>query len=118
MFSGIRDSLSSSALKSLLASRISRYGKLTDLRIRSKDRTIRLELQLEGEQTAITIEVESYRIFDDNGTLLLTVERARASRPWLERVIEDFVVGRPFPVPSMALFVLGGSEQIQGTGRT
>ncbi len=110
MFSGIRDSLSSSAVKSLLASKISRYGKLTDLRIRSRDRTIHCELWLEGEPSAITVEVLSYRITGENGTPVLTIEKAQASRPWVNHLIEDLLVGRPVAVPSMALFVLGGID--------
>ena len=49
MFSGLKDSLTSSAARSLLASRLDRYAKLTDLRISSREKTISAELVLEGE---------------------------------------------------------------------
>ncbi|MEO5712423.1 MAG: hypothetical protein ABIT37_02965 [Luteolibacter sp.] len=110
MFGSIKDSLSSTAAKSLLASRIDRYGKLTDLRIRSRDKTIAAELVLEGEEIPVTILVEHYRIGGASGAHTLTVEKISASRPWLQNLLEDLVVGNPMPVPSLVLLALGKSE--------
>jgi hypothetical protein len=103
MFSGIRDSM----VKNLIASKISRYGKLTDLRLNSKDRTILLELWLEGEQSSLVVEILGYRLTGDANAPLLTIEKARASRPWLDLLMQDFLIGRPLPIPPMALLVLG-----------
>jgi len=110
MFASIKDSLSSTAAKSLLASRIDRYGKLTDLRIRSRDRTIVAELVLEGEELPLTILIERYRIAGTTGAHTLTVEKLTASKVWLQNLLEDLVVGKPLPVPSIALLALGGPE--------
>ncbi len=110
MFSAIKDSLSSSAAKSLLASRVDRYGKLIDLRIRSRERTITVELVLEGEELPIIIRIERYRITGATGDHMLWVESITASRPWLQNLLEDLVVGKPLPVPSILLLALGKSE--------
>lgn len=107
MFGSIKDSLSSTAAKSLLASRIDRYGKLTDLRIRSRDRTISAEVLLEGEEVPVTILIELYRIDGTSGAHTLTVEKLTASRPWLQNLLEDFVLGKPMAVPSIVLLALG-----------
>jgi hypothetical protein len=110
MFSAIKDSLSSSAAKSLLASRIDRYGKLIDLRIRSRERTITVEFVLEGEEIPISIRIEHYRITGTTGDHALYMESIIASRPWLQNLLEDLVVGKPLPVPSILLLALGKSE--------
>lgn len=110
MFSSLKDSLSSSAAKSLLASRVDRYGKLTDLRIRSRERTIAVELLLEGEEIPVTIRVERYRITGTSGEHSLTVEAVSASRPWLQNLLEDLLLGKPLQVPSILLLALGKSE--------
>jgi hypothetical protein len=109
MFSHLKDSLSSSAAKSLLASRIDRYGKLTDLRIRSREKTISAELLLEGEETPVTLRVERYRITGTSGEHALVVEAVAASRPWLQNLLEDLLVEKPLPVPSILLLALGKS---------
>ena len=107
MFNGLKDSLSSTAAKSLLASRIDRYGKLTDLRIRSREKTIFAEIVLEGEEIPIAIQIERYRITGSGGEYAVVVERVSASRPWLQNLLEDLVVEKPLPVPSVVLIALG-----------
>ncbi len=110
MFGGLKDSLTSSAAKSLLASRITRYAKLDELRIRSRERTIYAELVLEGESEAVKIEVGRYRIVAKGGENVMIVETVRASRPWMHNLLQDLLVGRELPVPGVALVALGGAE--------
>lgn len=110
MFGSFKDSLASSAAKSLLAGRIERYGRLTELRIRSREKTIRVEMILTGEVEELKIEVERYRVTGVAGAHALVIERILASRQWVQLLLEDFVVGKPIPIPSVALVALGGSE--------
>lgn len=110
MFSGLKDSLSSTAVKSLLASRLDRYGKLTDLRIRSREKIITAELMLEGEEIPVVIEVERYRMTGKNGDYALVVESVTASRPWLRNILEDLLIEKPLPVPAIVLLALGKPE--------
>ena len=116
MFSTLKDSLASSAAKSLLSGRIERYGRLIELRIRSREKTIRVEMLLSGETEDLKIEVERYRVTGMAGAHLLVIERIRASRQWVQLLLEDFVVGKPIPIPSVALVALGGSEASPETG--
>ena len=106
MFSSLKDSLSSSAAKSMIASRLERYGKLTDLRIRSRDKTIFAEVLLEGEEVPIGIQVERYRIIGKSGENAVVVEAVTASRPWLQNLLQDLLVDKPIPVPSVVLLAL------------
>jgi len=110
MFGGIKDSLASSAAKSFIASRIARYGKLTELRIRSRERTIFTEVVLEGEAEPVRIEIGRYRIVMKDGESMLVVDEVRASRAWLDNLFQDLLVGRELPVPSVALIALGAAE--------
>ena len=110
MFGDLKDSLSSTAVKSLLASRLDRYGKLTDLRIRSREKTITAELMLEGEEIPVTIQIERYRMTGKTGDYAVVVENVKASRPWLETILQDLLVERPLPVPAMVLLALGKPE--------
>jgi len=41
---------------------------------------------------------------------VLVIEGIRASREWLQLALEDFLVGRPIPIPSLALLALGGVD--------
>ena len=111
MFNGIKDSLASTAAKSLLASRMDRYGKLTDLRIRSREKTIAAELLLEGEETPVMILVGRYRIIGKPGEHAVVVEEVTASRAWLQNLLQDLLVEKPLPVPPIVLLALGKPEE-------
>jgi len=111
MFGGIKDSLTSSAAKSMLAARLDRYGNLTELRIRSREKTIVLELELEGEEIPVGIQVERYRITGKSGEYTLVVEKVSASRPWLENLLQDLLVEKPMPMPAIVLLALGKPEE-------
>ncbi|WP_035609324.1 hypothetical protein [Haloferula sp. BvORR071] len=110
MFGNLKDSLASSAAKSLLSARLERYGRVTELRIRSKEKTLLLQVMLAGEHDEVTIEVGRYRIVGLAGNHTIIVESVRASREWLQLALEDFVVGKPFPIPTVALVALGGAD--------
>lgn len=111
MFNALKDSLSSTAAKSLLASRLDRYGKLTDLRIRSREKVIFAELMLEGDEIPVGIQVERYRMIGKSGEYAMVVESVTASRPWLQNLLQDLLVERPLPVPSIVLIALGKPEE-------
>ena len=110
MFTGLKDSLTSSAAKSLLASRLDRYGKLTDLRIRSREKEISAEIVLEGEEIPVAIRIDRYRVVGTGGDYAVVVENVTASRPWLQNLLEDLLLGKPLPVPSIVLIALGKPE--------
>ena len=111
MFGGLKDSLTSSAAKSMLASRLERYGNVTELRIRSREKTIALEVLLEGEEIPVGIQVERYRITGKSGEHALIVEKVTASRAWLQNLLQDLLVDQPLPVPSTVLVALGKPEE-------
>lgn len=110
MFGGIKDSLASSAAKALLGGRVERYGKLLDLRIRSRDKTISAVLLLAGDSEELRLEITRYRVIASGGDHALVIEEVTASRDWLRLLLEDFVVGKPVPIPSVATMALGSPE--------
>ncbi len=110
MFGSIKDSLASGAAKALLAGRIERYGRLLDLRIRSREKTLSAVIQLAGESEEVRIEVGRYRVTGASGSFALVIEEVAASREWLQLLLEDFLVGKPLPLPNLATLALGGPE--------
>lgn len=116
MLGGIKDSLASSAAKALLAGRIERYARLLELRIRSRERTIGVVLLLAGEPEELRLEVTRYRVTGSAGEHALIIEGVASSREWLRLLLEDFVVGKPIPIPSIALMALGGAAVLEESG--
>jgi hypothetical protein len=106
MFGGIKDSLASSAAKSFLAGRIDRYAQVSDLRIHRREKSLSLELLLEGETVPVRIEAR-YRVSQLDGGNFLTIEGVAATRPWLNNLLEDLVVGKPLAIPALAVVAFG-----------
>ena len=88
-----------------------RYGKITDLQICSREKSIRAELELLGEELPVSIQIASYRITGKSGRYAMVVERVNASRPWLQNLLQDLLVEKPITVPSVILIALGKPEE-------
>jgi hypothetical protein len=96
---GQKDNSVSFLAEKMLAKRLEPYGRLVSFKLNSRERSATLELLLDGEKESVTVEVQEYVMAGNpNGTSIM-VKRARASRPWLNTLLADFVLGRPFPVP-------------------
>lgn len=110
MFHNLKDSLASSAAKTLLASTLERYGEISDLRIRSRERFISAELLLKGDEVPVSIEISRYRITGKGSEHAIVIESVTASRSWIQNLLDDLLVEKPLPVPAILLLALGGSQ--------
>ncbi|MBI2511450.1 MAG: hypothetical protein HYV96_05690 [Opitutae bacterium] len=106
MFSAAKDAMASRAAQAYLNNRIARYGRLQELRIDSRARTMEGTCLLDGERTPITIQVERYEISERDGAKYLTMHRCRCARPWLQNLLRDFVEGRSVELPAWAAAAL------------
>ena len=110
MFRELKDSFASGLAKSMIASKVERYGKLTDLHIHSSEKSISAEIQLEGEVEPIRIDIGKYRIVKSGEGYALVTESVTASRGWVKNLLEDLLVEKEIQVPAMALLALGKAE--------
>jgi len=94
------------AIKSLVNQRIEKYGQITQLEIDSVQKRARLEIALKGEPAPLEVHIDAYQLQSVESRLLLSVQKVRASREWVTAALEDFVVGRQFPVPDAAKLAL------------
>ena len=79
---------------------------MTELSLDTKNKSLRLRVDLVGESETIEIQVARYSLERDGDNVMLIVHDATASRKWLTEALRQFVVGRSFPVPPAASAVL------------
>ena len=79
----------------LINTHIQEYGEMLELKLDNRNRTVRCSILLNGETEPIELVVDEYII--DNGAI--EVLKASSDRPWLDAVINNFIVGRKFPLP-------------------
>ncbi len=106
MFNAAKDLLTSKAARTYANNLISRYGRVDELTIDSKNRKLRAVAVLEGESTPVTLEVDSYQIHSEGAKRFVEITSCRCSRRWLETLLGDKVVGRRFELPPWAASAL------------
>ena len=81
-------------------------GEMTELSIDTKNKRVRLRLELLGEQEPINIDVLRYSLKEKDGTTYITIEEVQSSREWLTSALREFVVGEDLIIPPKASAIL------------
>lgn len=102
----VRDRAAEAAAKSYISGKIRSFGEVTRLDLDSTNKTIRMEVRLEGEVSPVEIAIGRYDVTRRNDEAYLTVREAQASRPWITSAVREFIIGREFKIPSAAASVL------------
>jgi len=102
MFKAAKDAMTSKAALHFFNKEMARYGKLLDLSIDSRNKTLDLSCLLIGETKPITIRVDNYTIVPDAGKNYLQASGFTCNRPWLENLLKDFAQNRRLELPSWA----------------
>lgn len=106
MFNAAKDALSSRAAQAWANNLISRYGKVEDLKIDSRNKTVDLTCQLEGEATPITVRIVNYVLEQEDGRTFIRATGFNCSRPWLQHVLSDHGVAHRIELPTWAIGLL------------
>lgn len=105
----VKDKGLSAALRLALNEKLGRYGKITALRLDTGAHQLHVDVLLDGEPRETTLTVEQYDLLrgEDNQGLVIILGQIAASRPWLERMINDaadsLLDNRKLPVEHPAL---------------
>ena len=97
---GIKDTLVSTTIKTLINSKYGEYAQMLNFNLDSENKTIDLNVILAGEDGPISINIGHYELTQDNGEYYLTIDTITASREWIEVFANNFVAGKMFKVPS------------------
>lgn len=79
---------------------------MTEFSIDTKNKAVRMRVELLGEAEPIEIQITKYTIRQKGGEIRLVVDEATASREWMTVALREFVVGQSFPLPAKAGAVL------------
>ena len=81
-------------------------GQMTELSIDTKNKRVRVRLELLGEKDPIDVEILRYSLKEQGETTWITVEEVTSSRQWLTVALREFVVGQDLALPAKAGAVL------------
>jgi hypothetical protein len=81
-------------------------GEMTELSIDTKNKRIRIRLELLGETEPIDVDVSRYSVKEIDEKTYIIIEEVTSSRQWLAVALREFVVGQDLAIPAKAGAVL------------
>ena len=106
MFNAAKDALASRAAQVWANNLIARYGKVQDLKIDSRRKTMEVSCLLDGEPTPITIRIENYVVETERDKKFLRATDFSCTRPWLQNLLRDFGPRQRIELPPWAAAAL------------
>lgn len=79
---------------------------MTELSIDTKNKRVRVRLELLGEKEPVDIEILRYSLKEKGATTYITIEEAATSREWLTVALREFIVGQDLAIPAKATVLL------------
>ena len=102
MFTAAKDALAGQAARVWANNLIARYGKVQDLKIDSRQKTVEVSCLLEGEATPITIRIGNYVVETEQDKKFIRATDFTCSRPWLKNFLMDFGPKQRIELPPWA----------------
>jgi hypothetical protein len=106
MFNAAKDALASRAAQVWANNLIARYGKVQDLKIDSRRKTMEISCLLDGEPTPITIRIENYVVETERDKKFIRATDFSCTRPWLQNFLRDFGPRQRIELPPWAAAAL------------
>jgi hypothetical protein len=102
MFNAAKDALASRAAQTWANTLIARYGKVQEVKIDSRLKTVAVTCLLNGEATPITIKIENYVVESELDKKFLRANGFSCTRPWLQSLLMDFGPRQRIELPPWA----------------
>ena len=94
-----KDTALSQGVRMAINTQIKEYGKMLKLNLDSTNKSIELEVMLEGEKESLTVKVRKYEIIEEGGGHRLRIEGIETSRAWIDTVAASYLEGKNFEIP-------------------
>ncbi len=100
MFKKMKDTTLSKAAKIAINTQIKEYGKMLKLNLDSKQKSIEMEVMLDGEHEPLSVHVRNYEMTEENGKHFLKVHGVTTSRAWINTMASSYLEGKTFEIPA------------------
>ena len=106
MFNAAKDALTSRAAQAWANTLIVRYGKVQDLKIDSRRKTVEVSCLLDGESTPITVRIEKYLVETERDKKFIRATDFSCTRSWVQNFLRDFGPQQRIELPPWAAAAL------------
>ena len=100
MLKKMKDAALSKGAKMAINNQIKEYGKMLKLNLNSEQKSIEIEVLLEGEHEPLKVHVRNYEMTEEHGKHFLKVHGVTTSRAWINTMVSSYLEGKTFEIPS------------------
>jgi len=98
--SALKDRAIEASAKALINQKIEGIGRVTEIQIDSKQKTISAQVALKGETVPISINIGAYELVQENGVTCISFKGFTASREWISARLNRYLTGHKLQVPN------------------
>jgi hypothetical protein len=103
---GAKDTLLSGAIKATINSHIKEYGTMLKFNLDSDNKSIDMEVMLDGEVEPLTIHVDRYELITEGDHSSLSIHGVHTSRKWINVLAGSYLDGKRFDIPAQYVKML------------
>jgi len=96
----MKDAALSKGAKIAINSQVKEYGKMLKLNLDSTQKSIEIEVMLDGEHEPLKVHVRNYELAQEIDKHLLKVHGVTTSRAWINTVASSYLEGKVFEIPA------------------
>lgn len=95
-----KDDALSASVQTLVNSKIKDFGEMLKFNLDSKNKTIELEVILDGEKEPLDVKIDNYEITKEDGKYYISVKNIATSRKWINVVASEYLNSQKFEIPA------------------
>lgn len=96
---GLKDRVISTGAEKVIGYFLDGIGKIQELSIDSKERTIRLSMLLKGETEPVDALINGYEIISRDDKTFMKINTLSSSRSWAEAAFNRYMKGQLIEIP-------------------
>ena len=100
MLRKIKDATLSKGVKIAINNQIKEYGRMLKLNLDSKEKTIEIEVLLDGECEPLKVRIGDYKMIEEDGRYTMQVHDVSTSRAWINTIASSHLEGKSFEIPA------------------
>jgi len=97
LISGAKDKMIAAGVSQFLNSKLAGYGKVKNLNLNSQEKSIYLEVELQGEPDTLKVLILGYELRQEQGESFFCFEQIKCSRTWLDKLFKEVIIPKYVP---------------------
>ena len=98
MLQKMKDTALSHGARIAINAQMKDYGKVQKLDLNSKQKSIDLEVMLDGELESLSVHIENHELIETDGLHQLKVSGITTSRTWINTAVSSYLEGKAFDI--------------------